>query len=144
VLGVRTYTFKLLAFVTGSTLATLCGVVYVLLVGGATADVTTPEFTLALLVMVVLGGSGVRWGAMLGGFAYTLLDERLGALAGSDTVAALPAVARIPLSQPLFILGVLFVLVVLFLPGGVASLVRPDGRPAGTRMRLPARKRARA
>jgi len=144
VLGVRTYTFKLLAFVTGSTLATLCGVVYVLLVGGATADVTTPEFTLALLVMVVLGGSGVRWAAMLGGFAYTLLDQRLGALAGSDTVAALPGVVRVPLSQPLFLLGVLFVLVVLFLPGGVASLVRPGGRPVRSLVRLPARKRVRA
>lgn len=144
VLGVRTYTFKLLAFVTASGLATLCGVVYVLLVGGATADVTTPEFTLALLVMVVLGGSGVRWGAMLGGFLYTLLDQRLVALAGSDQVAALPGVIRVPLSQPLFLLGVLFVLVVLFLPGGVASLVRSGGRRGRFAVRLPARDRARA
>ena len=144
VLGVRTYTFKLLAFVTASTLATLCGVVYVLLVGGATADVTTPEFTLALLVMVVLGGSGVRWGAMLGGFAYTLLDQRLGALAGSDQVAALPSVIRVPLSQPLFLLGVLFVLVVLFLPGGLASLVRPGRRDALAGRRRPSRRRTRA
>ncbi|MGH3444296.1 MAG: branched-chain amino acid ABC transporter permease, partial [Nocardioidaceae bacterium] len=52
VLGLRTYTFKLLAFVIASTLATLCGTVYVLLLGGATVDVTTAEFTLSLLVMV--------------------------------------------------------------------------------------------
>jgi branched-chain amino acid transport system permease protein len=144
VLGVRTYTFKLLAFVTASTLATLCGVVYVLLVGGATADVTTPEFTLALLVMVVLGGSGVRWGAMLGGFAYTLLDQRLGALAGSDQVAALPSVIRVPLSQPLFLLGVLFVLVVLFVPGGLASLVRPGRRTRLSVSAFRARRRVKA
>ncbi len=125
VLGMRPYTFKLAAFVIGSFLAVLCGVVYVLLVGGATVGVTTADFTLSLLVMVVLGGSGVRWGAMLGGFCYMLLDQRLGSLAGSDRIGSLPAVLEVPLSQPLFLLGALFVLVVLFLPGGLASLLRP-------------------
>lgn len=124
VLGLRSYPFKLIAFVVASTLATLCGVVYVLVVGGASVGVTTADFTLSLLVMVVLGGSGVRWGAMLGGFVYMLLDQRLGSLAGVGGVAALPGVLRVPLSQPLFLLGVLFVLVVMFLPGGLASLVR--------------------
>lgn len=128
VLGLRTYTFKLLAFVIGSFLATLCGVVYVVLVGGATVGVTTADFTLSLLVMVVLGGSGVRWGAMLGGFCYMLLDQRLGDLAGSDVIGSLPSVLGVPLSQPLFLLGALFVLIVLFLPGGIASLVRARGR----------------
>ncbi len=131
VLGLRTYTFKLVAFVIGSFLATLCGVVYVVLVGGATVGVTTADFTLSLLVMVVLGGSGVRWGAMLGGFCYMLLDQRLGGLAGSHAIGSLPAVLGVPLSQPLFLLGTLFVLIVLFLPGGIASLVRPGRRPGG-------------
>jgi branched-chain amino acid transport system permease protein len=133
VLGLRTYTFKLVAFVIGSVLATLCGVVYVVLVGGATVGVTTADFTLGLLVMVVLGGSGVRWGAMLGGFCYMLLDQRLGSLAGAEGIGSLPAVLAVPLSQPLFILGVLFVLIVLFLPGGIASLVRPGRRPGAAR-----------
>lgn len=132
VLGLRPYPFKLVAFVIASLLATLCGTVYVLVVGGASIDVTTADFTLTLLVMVVLGGSGVRWGAMLGGFLYMLLDQRLGSLAGASGVAAMPDILRVPLSQPLFLLGVLFVLVVLFLPGGLASL-------AGRRRRRPAR-----
>ena len=131
VLGLRTYTYKLLAFVIGSFLAALCGVVYVVLVGGATVGVTTADFTLSLLVMVVLGGSGVRWGAMLGGFCYMLLDQRLGALAGSPGIGSLPSVLGVPLSQPLFLLGGLFVLIVLFLPGGIASLVRPRRAPGG-------------
>ena len=124
VLGLRTYVFKLLAFVIGSVLAALCGAVYVVVVGGASVGVTTADFTLSLLVMVVLGGSGVRAGAMLGGFAYMLLDQRLGNLAGSESISSLPAVLEVPLSQPLFLLGVLFVLVVMFLPGGLASLPR--------------------
>ena len=125
VLGLRTYVFKLLAFVTGGLLATLSGIVYAVVLGGASIGVTTAEFTLTVLVMVVLGGSGVRWGAMLGGFVYTLLAQRLGTLADSDTIANLPGFLRVPLSQPLFMLGALFVVVVLFLPGGFASLFRP-------------------
>ncbi|HET6672914.1 MAG TPA: branched-chain amino acid ABC transporter permease, partial [Agromyces sp.] len=42
--------------------------------------------------------------------------------AGSDFIAGLPAVLRVPLSEPLFILGTLFILVVLFLPGGIAGI----------------------
>ncbi|MDQ3066744.1 MAG: branched-chain amino acid ABC transporter permease, partial [Actinomycetota bacterium] len=34
----------------------------------------------------------------------------------------LPSVLETPLSEPLFILGTLFVLLVFFVPGGLASL----------------------
>jgi branched-chain amino acid transport system permease protein len=123
VLGLRPYSFKLLSFVVASVLAALCGVVYLLLVGGAHPSVITPEFTLSLLVMVVLGGAGSRWGAVLGGIIYSYLDQRLPAFASSHAVASLPSAIRVPLSQPLFILGLLFVLVILFLPGGIAGTV---------------------
>jgi branched-chain amino acid transport system permease protein len=85
--------------------------------------VTTPNFTLSLLVMVVLGGAGARWGALLGGVLYTVLDQRLAVLASSPQITSLPGVLRIPLSQPLFLLGSLFVLVVLFLPGGLVGAI---------------------
>ena len=122
VLGLRPYGFKLVAFVLAGTLAAVGGIVYLLLTGGATPQATTSDFTLSLLVMVVLGGSGTRWGPLLGGVLYTWADHRLGDLAGSDAVAGLPAVLRVPLSQPLFLLGTLFVLVVYLLPGGVVRL----------------------
>ncbi|MHB1064012.1 MAG: branched-chain amino acid ABC transporter permease [Georgenia sp.] len=123
VLGLAPYRFKLMVFVLASFLATLCGVVYVLTVGGANPRVTTATFTLTLLVMVVLGGKGRLWGALVGGMLYTYLDHRLGQLATSPQMENLPAVIRVPLSEPLFALGVLFVLVVLFVPGGVAGLI---------------------
>jgi branched-chain amino acid transport system permease protein len=91
------------------------------------------EFTLSMLVMVVLGGAGSRWGAMIGGALYALLDSRLGELATSQTIAALPAVLRVPLSQPLFVFGLLFILIVYFAPGGITSIGRrlrgAAGRP---------------
>ncbi|MFI5755483.1 branched-chain amino acid ABC transporter permease [Streptomyces sp. NPDC051569] len=122
VLGLRPYGFKLVAFVLAGALAALGGIVYLLLTGGATPQATTSDFTLSLLVMVVLGGSGTRWGPLIGGVLYTWADHRLGDLAGSDAVAGLPAVLRVPLSQPLFLLGALFVVVVYVLPGGVVRL----------------------
>ncbi|MET7385909.1 branched-chain amino acid ABC transporter permease [Streptomyces sp. NPDC005529] len=122
VLGLRPYGFKLAAFVLAGTLAALGGIVYLLLTGGATPQTTTSDFTLSLLVMVVLGGSGTRWGPMIGGILYTWADHRLGDLAGSDTVTSLPAVVRAPLSQPLFLLGALFVAAIYLLPGGVVRL----------------------
>ena len=104
-----------------SFLATLGGIVYLIVISGASPSVTTPNFTLALLVMVVIGGAGSRLGRA---------DRRpplhlprpparrpLRLAARSPT---LPKVLRTPLEQPLFILGLLFILVVYFAPGGLA------------------------
>ena len=137
VLGVRPYVVRLVAFVASGTLATVVGMGYLLVQGGANPRITTTSFTLSLLVMVVLGGLGSRWGALAGGVLYTLLDQRLGVLASSTTVTSLPDVLRVPLSQPLFLLGALFVLVVLFVPGGLAALV---GRVAAVRSRVAGRR----
>jgi len=124
VLGVRPYVVRLMAFVTSGPLATVVGMGYLLVQGGANPQITTTTFTLSLLVMIVLGGVGARWGALVGGVLYTLLDQRLGVLASSSGVSSLPDVLRIPLSQPLFLLGLLFVLVVMFLPGGLAGALK--------------------
>jgi branched-chain amino acid transport system permease protein len=124
VLGLRPYGYKLLCFVLASFLATAGGVVYVLLLGGATPDVTGANFTLTLLVMVVIGGTGTRFGALIGGVLYTWADQRLGDASSSHAVSSLPSVLRTPLGQPLFVLGVLFILVVFFVPGGIARAGR--------------------
>jgi branched-chain amino acid transport system permease protein len=122
VLGLRPYGYKLMSFVLASFLATTGGVVYLLLLGGATTDVTGANFTLTLLVMVVIGGTGTRWGALLGGVLYTWANQRLGDLSGSHAVSKLPSLISTPLQQPLFVLGVLFILVVFFAPGGLARV----------------------
>jgi branched-chain amino acid transport system permease protein len=113
VLGLDPYRFKLVAVTLAGGLAAAGGAVYVLVVGGASPHVTSSELTLSLLVMVVLGGPGTRWGPVLGGILYVYLDHRLTALSGE-----LPG----PLSEPLFVLGVVFILAVYFFPGGLASL----------------------
>ena len=121
VLGGRPYLVKLIAFAVAGTLATFVGTVFLLLQSGASHTASGVDFTLSLLVMVVLGGVGKRWGAILGAVVYTLLDQRLAALANSPAIASLPPLLRVPLSEPMFLLGTLFILVVLFLPGGLTS-----------------------
>ena len=122
VLGLAPYGFKLLAFVLSSMIATMAGTVYALLIGGANPGITAATFTLTLLVMVVLGGAGTLWGAVLGGALYTYLNTRLVTLSNSELVDGLPGALQGPLSEPLFLLGSLFVVVVLFFPGGIAGL----------------------
>ena len=46
----------------------------------------------------------------------------------SDAVDSLPGVLSGPLSQPLFVLGTVFILAVYFFPGGLAGL-RDPARP---------------
>ena len=128
VLGLPPFPAKLLAVVVGSVLAALTGMLFLLLQSGVTPRAVSADFTLTILVIVVLGGVGSRWGAVIGGIVYTLLDQRLTALAGSDVIASLPPVLAIPLSEPLFLLGTLFILVVLFLPGGIVGLTGRLGR----------------
>jgi len=132
VLGMRPHLYKLQAFVLSSTLAAAGGIVYMLLYNGSTLGVTQPNFTLTLLLMVVIGGAGSRWGAVLGGILYTYLNNRLVAVGSSSTVEGLPHVLRTPLSQPLFLLGTIFILIVFFLPGGIAGIAA-HGRPSGLR-----------
>ena len=122
VLGLSPYRFKVLSFVVSGGLAALGGVVYLMIVGGASPHVASSDLTLTLLVMVVLGGPGTRFGPAIGGALFTFLDYKLTGYADR-----LPG----PLSQPLFVLGVLFILAVYFFPGGLAQL--------RTRMRLPGR-----
>ena len=129
VLGLNPYLFKLLAFVIASVLATGGGIVYLLLLGGATPTVSTSDFALALLVMVVLGGSGRRWGAIIGGVLYAYASQSLGRLSGSSGVASLPGIVRGPLEQPLFLLGLAFILIVLFSPGGICRPASQASRP---------------
>ncbi|GAB3283667.1 hypothetical protein GCM10027449_26910 [Sinomonas notoginsengisoli] len=136
VLGLAPFAPKLLAFTVGGALASVAGMVYLLLQSGAVPRSVSTDLTITLLVMVVLGGVGSRWGAIVGGMVYTLLDQRLAALAASPAVKELPPVLRIPLSEPLFILGTLFILVVMFMPGGLAGAAarvrarRRGGAPA--------------
>lgn len=128
VLGMRPFLVKLAIFIVASVVAAGMGMVHLILNSGAVPHAVSADLTISVLLMVVLGGVGSRWGAVIGAALYVLLSQRLAVLAQSPTILDLPDVLRIPLSEPLFILGTIFVLVVLLMPGGIAGL--------GQRLRL--------
>jgi branched-chain amino acid transport system permease protein len=124
VLGIRPFRFKLVSFVMSSLIATGGGVVYILIIGTAVPSaVASTSVTLSVLIMVVLGGVGTRWGAVVGAMIYVYLQQYLIKVAAEPTFTTLPSYLRVPLSQPQFLLGAIFVLFVIFVPGGIASLV---------------------
>lgn len=122
VLGLRPFGFKLAAYTVSSLIASAGGVVYVLLIGTAVPSaVAATTLTLSIVIMVVLGGAASRWGAVTGGILYIYLQQYLVKVAAEPTFASLPAFLRVPLSQPQFLLGAIFVIFVLFVPGGLAG-----------------------
>jgi branched-chain amino acid transport system permease protein len=138
VLGYNTYVYKLVASVFGSLMASVCGIAYALVLGIADPSVTSLDFSIGLVIMLVLGGRGRIWGAVVGAMLYEMLQLRLPTLSGVGAIASLPSGLKIPLSQPEVLLGVIFILFVLFLPSGLAGLparlrgsVR-RGTPAGS------------
>jgi branched-chain amino acid transport system permease protein len=122
ILGLNPYRYKLVVFVLGGIMAAAGGVIYALTVGGASPHNTTTDLSLSLLVMVVIGGPGTRWGPVIGAIIYTYLNQRLTELGTATAGGSAPAWVGRGLSQPLLLLGVAFIGVVYFAPGGLTSL----------------------
>ena len=123
VLGFRLAPFKLASFTVSAMITSVAGMVYLLLVGTASpVSVAATTVTVSILVMVVLGGSGTRWGAVAGAMVYVYLQQYLLKIAAAPSFGSLPGPLRVPLSQPDFLLGAIFVLFILFAPGGLAGL----------------------
>jgi branched-chain amino acid transport system permease protein len=136
VLGFRPFGYKLASFTLSSVIATAAGMMYLLLVGTASpGSVASTTVTVSILVMVVLGGAGTRWGAVAGAMVYVYLQQYLLKIAALPSFATLPGPLRVPLSQPDFLLGVIFVLFILFAPGGLSGLaIRVTARAARVRV----------
>lgn len=122
-LGLMPYAFKLVAFTMSCALTGAAGAIFLITAQSASPSSASVEFSLALIVMVVIGGIGRLWGAALGGVAYALLTLRLPALSSSGLFEGAPDWAVRTLTEPLFILGLVFVFFVLFVPKGLAGLL---------------------
>lgn len=121
VLGLNPTRFKLLSFVIAASLASLVGAAMLLVSGNAAPRYATADTTIALLLMVILGGPRTRWGAVLGGIIYSVASTRLQDLNQGNALGSLPKLIGGPLSEPAFIMGLLFILVVMFAPGGLSG-----------------------
>ena len=83
-----------------------------------------------ILLMVVIGGMGTMWGAVIGAVLMVLAQYYLRDLmeVASEATAALPLLPD--LLDPdrwLFWLGVIFILLVYFFPKGIAGTIMAKG-----------------
>lgn len=124
--GVPVARLKLAVFTLAAAFAGLAGGIYAFFIGYVAPGSFPVLLSVEFLVMVVVGGLGSLWGALLGAACVTLLVEVLGDIA---TMPGMPATAPSILSYAVYAL--LLIVVVLFLPRGLVSV------PARLAPRLP-------
>lgn len=122
-LGYDPTPYKVLAFTIAGMLAGLSGALFTLAAGVISPAMVGVIPSIEMVIWVAVGGRGALWGAIAG----TLLVN----FAKDEISSALP-------SAWLYGLGLLFVLVVTFLPEGIAGLVQSQGPTAGWRRFGPA------
>nr|WP_246700517.1 branched-chain amino acid ABC transporter ATP-binding protein/permease [Variibacter gotjawalensis] len=119
-LGFNTYTHKLASFVIAGSIAGFAGALYATIDGFVTPDLFSWRQSGHAIMMVVLGGVGTLYGAILGAILYTGLED---VLKSSSIVG--------PLSQHWSLgLGVFLIAAVLAAPRGVAGFLSPKPRRA--------------
>jgi branched-chain amino acid transport system permease protein len=100
--------YKLLAFVVAGIIAGMAGSLYAQFVGSITPDAFFWTASGEVLLMVIIGGTGTLGGAVLGAGAFILLQS----LVSSYT------------ERWMMILGLTFIVFVLFAPGGIVGALR--------------------
>jgi branched-chain amino acid transport system permease protein len=73
--GYSTYPYKLAAFVVSGCIAGLAGFLFAVKDGFVNPELLSWHQSGAVLIMIILGGLGHLRGAVLGAFAFTLLQE---------------------------------------------------------------------
>jgi branched-chain amino acid transport system permease protein len=122
-LGINVFRYKLLAFAVGNVFAALGGVLYAYYIGYIEAEYLSIPQSLAIISMVLLGGTGSLVGPVVGALVLT----------------ALPHVIQLSAEARVMTYGVILILVILLLPKGIfgtiSGWVRPRRRgpaqPAG-------------
>ena len=130
--GYNTWVYKAAVFALAGVFAGLGGMLYAPQKGIITPQEIAPLASIMVVVWVALGGRATLWGPVLGAIAVSLLYDTLTSGAPgwyADTVAAVPTdFARGWLAFAwsaeswMIVLGLLFILVPLLLPGGLMSI----------------------
>jgi len=124
-LGVNTYALRVRVFVLAAGYAGLAGVFYAHWLAVVSPEAAGFELSVTLLLMVVLGGLGTVWGAVIGAVAVEALDEGM----RSFIPKLIPGASG---EVQLLGFGIVLVLLVVLLPGGLAQLWARVTRRRGT------------
>jgi branched-chain amino acid transport system permease protein len=117
--GVNIYRQRLLAFTLSGFLAGLAGGLLVHLLGSISTDQVYLQLTFLTLAMLVIGGIGSLWGAVVGALSVALLNSFLSE--AEKGVGILGAELTVPSGTRLVLLGTLMALVLMFRPGGMTG-----------------------
>jgi urea transport system permease protein len=108
-LGYRTDHFKVWLFVYSALIAALAGALYVPQVGIINPGEFSPVNSIEIVVWVAVGGRGTLYGAVVGAILVSYAKTRFTSLVPESWI---------------FMLGALFVFVTIFLPRGLAGLLK--------------------
>jgi len=127
-LGFKTVYYRTIASVISAVVAALAGALLAIWLRYTGPDTTLSlDLMIDILVMIVIGGMGTMWGAILGATIFVLAQNYLRDVMGtaSSLTADIPIVTD--LLHPdrwLFWLGLLFILSVYFFPTGIVGRLR--------------------
>jgi branched-chain amino acid transport system permease protein len=108
-MGFNTFYFKLVALTISSITAALAGALHTLFQPIVSPNIAGLGFTIAALLMLLIGGIGTLSGALIGAAIYKLMAYGLDKYFGENAS---------------FLLGVVYILLVLFLPYGIVGTWR--------------------
>lgn len=130
-IGYRVVAYRTFVFCLSAAIASLAGTIYAVWLKYTGPD-TTLSFAIMIdiLLMVVIGGMGTMWGAVIGAVLMVTAQYYLRDLMG----VAAEATANIPLlpdllnpDRWLFWLGIIFILLVYFFPKGIVGTITQKG-----------------
>lgn len=129
-IGYRVVYYRVVATCLSAAIAALAGSLYAVWLRYVGPDtVLSMEIMIDILLMVVIGGMGTLYGAMIGATLFVLAQNYLQNLMGaaSGLVADLPLLPELlSADRWLLWLGVLFILSVYFFPTGVVGRLREN------------------
>ena len=118
--GVHVWRYKMAAFVISAMYAGMAGFLIVVLEGYVASEYLYWTTSGEVVIMSVIGGVGTLIGPMVGAFFLLYFENVVQAEIGQ---------------QWLLVLGLVFMFMVIFVPGGFADLARRVWRPIGRRVR---------
>lgn len=122
-LGFNVIRFKLISTLVAGVVASLAGIAWALQQSFVSTGVMATDKTIDALLMTTIGGTGTLYGAFIGSGLTNLASDRLSSLA-----------EHYPLLQRWhLIFGLLYILIVLFFPGGILGFFRGKRASKGAR-----------
>jgi branched-chain amino acid transport system permease protein len=118
-IGVNIHLHRLFAFTLSGALAGLAGGLLVHQIGSITTEQVYLQLTFITLAMLVVGGMGSLWGAVVGGALISFLNVYLLKLEEGNAVG--PIHVDLPNGSTLLIIGAVMAAIVILRPSGITG-----------------------